>query len=695
VNRLLQVVAMVAAGIPASGADKATIDTGSLLREMVDLARLTDFPQPAYKTVQFSSYDRRSNLPDGPGWFENSDGFGGEPIPNFERVLKEPDASGVGEYLICDVPGPGAIVRTWSASISGSIRVYLDDARTPLYEGPARDFLPCPYRAFAEQAGLDQAIFDGTFGQFDAGYCPMPFAGRCRIVWVGNLNEIHFYHVQIRCYQDTPQVTTFQPQDLRTHADLIREVARVLADPDAEYRPRSQKEPLPIAAKIPARTEQQVLALSGPQALERLSLRLSAQDRRLALRQTILHVICDGHPWGQVQSPLGDFFGAAPGVNPYHSLPFSVQPDGTMICRFVMPFKRSLRIVIENRSAAAVNVTGEALPMDYEWNDETSMHFRARWRVNHDVVARNGIGEDVPFLVAGGQGVYVGTALFLMNPCAVPTTWGGWWGEGDEKVFVDEDTFPSIFGTGSEDYFNYSWSAPDIFMYPYCGQPRDDGPGNRGFVSNARWHILDPLPFRQRIAFYLELLSHERTPGMSHARIAYHYARPGIKDDHLLIRDEDLRPPLLPPDWEPASRFGARNQVFYNAEELVEEHAPVSFEQDNLWAGGQLMVWRPAGPGGRLTLRVPVLADGTYVINLGLALDARSGKVSVRLDGRAIGLGGDEGAVDLHAPHRVMLRQFGSRKVELSKGEHALTLDYEGGEGESIGIDYVGVQRMH
>ena len=116
----------------------------------------------------------------------------------------------------------------------------------------------------------------------------------------------------------------------------------------------------------------------------------------------------------------------------------------------------------------------------------------------------------------------MGTSVYLMNPAAMPTPYGNWWGEGDEKVFVDDDRVPSIFGTGSEDYFNYSWSSPDIFVFPYCGQPRNDGPGNRGFVTNYRWHVLDSIPFKNSVRFYMELNSHERTPGMSYARIGYH-----------------------------------------------------------------------------------------------------------------------------------------------------------------------------
>ena len=87
------------------------------------MANLATFPKPVFRTVQFSSYDHRSRLPGGPDWFANADGLGGEPIPNFEKVLRAPDANGTGEYLIVDVNGPGAIVRLWTAAISGNVRV--------------------------------------------------------------------------------------------------------------------------------------------------------------------------------------------------------------------------------------------------------------------------------------------------------------------------------------------------------------------------------------------------------------------------------------------------------------------------------------------------------------------------------------------------------------------------------------------
>ena len=99
------------------------ITTGILFDEMIDMHRLTRFPSPGFKTIQFSSYDRSSSVPGGKEWFANSDGFGGEPTPNFEAVIKTAEKGGTGEYLMSDVKGPGDIAGTWTAQITGSERV--------------------------------------------------------------------------------------------------------------------------------------------------------------------------------------------------------------------------------------------------------------------------------------------------------------------------------------------------------------------------------------------------------------------------------------------------------------------------------------------------------------------------------------------------------------------------------------------
>lgn len=692
----MRFTALLLAGVVAAATTATygqTITTRSLVTQMIDMHRLAEFPTPAYKTVQFSSYDRRSSEPGAPNWFANSDGFGREPIPNFEAVLRDPDDKGIGEYLVCDVQGPGAIVRTWTAAINGTIRMFLDDADSPTYDGPADAFFRGPFGYYAEQAGAGADLAAGTFQQRDASYLPIPFARRCRITWTGNANRIHFYAIQIRCYDPKAIVKTFRAGDLKEYRETFEQVAGVLADPQHQWPYRSQRDLLPIQASLEPGAKEEVLAIEGPAALERLTLKVTAGNLDDALRQTVLHISFDEHPWGQVESPVGDFFGAAPGVNPFDSVPFTVEPDGAMTCRYVMPFARSCKVLLENRGEQAVKVSGSALPDAHDWNQDRSMHFRARWRVDHDLIADGRAVQDLPFLIAFGQGVYVGTSTLLLNPNPVPTPAGNWWGEGDEKVFVDDDVRPSTFGTGSEDYYNYSWSSPDIFVFPYCGQPRNDGPANRGFVTNHRWHILDALPFENRIAFYMELFSHERTPGVSYARIGYHYGRPGIIDDHVPITGEDLRALELPANWEPAARGAAANSVFYSVEDLTD--ATLDVVEGRLWERGKLAVWRPARPGDELRLKVPVAEAGRYALRITAALTPKSGKFTVSLDGKPLAFG--DGPVDLFVPYRTLLRTFSSPTLQLAEGAHQVTLRYEGSTSDvktpEIGLDFLWVQR--
>ncbi len=696
-NRALVVVTGLLAGLAAAcRSERPAVTTGSLFEEMADLEALARFPEPAFRTVQFSSYDRRSRVPGGPDWFANADGFGGEPIPNFEKVLREPRGQGPGEYVIADVAGPGAIVRLWTAGISGRVRVYVDDLSRPLYDGDAEPFFRRPYDHVADLGGVDRTRFESTVYQQDASYAPIPFAKRLSVVWTGKIEDIHFYHLMVRTYAAGTKVAPFRRDDPVRCKDAIDRVTRLLDDPDGAPAPASSKPTHPLEAVLAPGEKRTLLELAGPGALRGLTLRVTADDIDAALRQTILRVVCDGFARGQVQSPLGDFFGAAPGVNPYASLPFSVRADGRMTCRFIMPFERSLRVSVENFGGQPVRVDGEAAPMDFLWDDR-AMHFRAGWRVDHDLVASGEDPQDLAFLLARGRGAYVGTTSLLMNPAAVPTEWGGWWGEGDEKVFVDDDAVPSIFGTGSEDYYDYSWSIPDIFFHPYCGQPRNDGPGNRGFVADYRWHILDRIPFARSIDFRMELNSHERTPGLSYARTSYYYARPGTLDDRRDIKPDDVRIPRLPEGWGPAARFGAKDAEFFQAEDVVADRANATMRNGALWAGGRLLVWTPSRPGETKRLRIRVREAGTYRIRVTAALTPRSGAFAARIDGLPAGSPAKPLRIDLRDPFRTMLRTFSFEPVGLTAGDHVVVVESEGTRagdgGPEIGLDFVWLQK--
>ncbi|RKY05753.1 MAG: hypothetical protein DRP56_08645, partial [Planctomycetota bacterium] len=306
------------------------ITTKSLVRDMVDLNHLAEFPETTYTSKQFSSYNRLSVEPNTPDWFANEDGTGTAPSPGFEEDL------GGGEYLICDVNGPGAILRMWQAKVgditggtSGTIRAYIDYEL--FYEGSAAEFLKNPLAEAVQDAGINETLFEEAFVQCAMNfYFPIPFEKNCRIVWIGSPAAWHFYHVQVRTYPEGTNVRTFTAEDLTDYKDEIVSVAQVLSDPKNNWQYSSGSQTVDVNLTVDANQTEQILSLTGPAAIEKLTFKIDAADIEKALRETVLRISFDGYPDGQVQAPVGDFFGSASGINPMDTIPMIIEPDGTM-----------------------------------------------------------------------------------------------------------------------------------------------------------------------------------------------------------------------------------------------------------------------------------------------------------------------------------------------------------------------------
>ena len=194
----------------------------------------------------------------------------------------------------------------------------------------------------------------------------------------------------------------------------------------------------------------------------------------------------------------------------------------------------------------------------------------------------------------------------------------------------------------------------------------------------------------------LELYPHTTVPGFSYCRTAYHYARPGLADDIRRVTPADLRHLAMPADWQPMAAGRADGGVFHQAEALVVAGPKTLLREDNMYSAGRLMVWQPSGKGEELTLKLPITADGLYDINLIVCQDGSSGTVSTKIDGEPA----KDGTLDLFVPDRTLLRVKPFRAYKLTKGDHTLTLRYEGpspaGAGVSrpaIGLDYVWLQK--
>lgn len=658
-----------------------TVTFATLLQELVDLHRLTRLPDPEYRTVQFGSSDRRTVSPDQPGWFANADGFGQEPIPAFEKVLRAPGADGVGEYQVCDVEGPGAIVRGWSAGMDGVLRVWLDGEEKPLFEGKGYDFFArrTKFLLPAFEQFKDARLVQALKPQQDADYLPIPFAKGLRVTWTGRVRDLHFYHLQVRKYVSGTTVVPFTAKAAATVGALdAAPMLGVLG---------SRLFDLPIGGIWNHEHQADV-----PSSLQQLEFSIAADDMPRALRGVLLRIACDGAPVPQVEAPLGDYFASAPGLTPFDSAPLQVKADGTLVCRWVMPYRSTLRVELQNHSGIAVRGEMRDLhtPLANGFDDRT-LYFHANWRVDHDLHAFGGKAPiDIPYLFAIGQGRLVGVACQICNPPMAPSWRSNWWGEGDERFAIDGVL--STFGTGTEDYFNYSWSHWQYFAHPFCGQPLSTGPGNCGYASNHRFQIVDDLPFAQSLALSMELWTHKEVHPLSYGRITYFYARPGVLTDHRALQAEELHVPKLAPwtaadlqpqggslHWRPGATEGG-----YRA-----SGGEVEAQQPNAWTrSGAVLSWH-APAGGELELPFSIANEGVYRVRISCQQRPDAPAITMRVDNQALSGGEPQSLTCVHGQR---FEDLVFEDVQLAAGAHTLRLSCAA--GGTVGIDLVGYEPL-
>lgn len=523
------ILALSAILAPAALAQSAgaPVTFDSLLTEMADRAALAHLPN--YTCKQFSSYDPASTSPDNQAtWFANGDQG---------HYLRTEQVGQRKEYVMADMAGPGAVVRLWSPDPKGTLRIYLDGAKAPTIEAPMKDLM----EGKVSLAGIK--IPEPIAATRSMGwncYLPIPYAKSCKIT---SDATPFYYHVNYRTYPANTQVESFSQDLVKRHGDslaLTRDA--LLGKADGPILPG---EPALIAPGADQSLEFSAAGSPG-QAVDGLAVSLKADDLEQALRSTVIIASFDGEQ--TVWAPIGDFFGSGVGLNTYADRYKSVSPEGVLTARFVMPFAKAAKITFKNLGDKPVSLGSFARLAPWRF-DADSMHFHAAWRTEYPIHTKKGEGtKDWNYVEIQGKGVYVGDSLAVMNP--VPQ----WWGEGDEKIYVDGEKFPSHFGTGTEDYYGYGWCCPVIFSMPFNGQPRCDGRGknNYGHTTVSRVRALDAIPFSSSYKFDIEVW-HWAETDVAYAATTYFYALPGAKTnrtpDEAGAKAPVPQPPPLPPPF--------------------------------------------------------------------------------------------------------------------------------------------------
>lgn len=268
--------------------------------------------------------------------------------------------------------------------------------------------------------------------------------------------------------------------------------------------------------------------LKGPGAIASIKMKIDADDITQAMRSTVISISFDGKE--RVLAPVGGFFGCGPGLNPFKGWWRQVKADGWMQCWWPMPFRKNASISIINYGDQDVSLELDDIGVtDWTWTDRT-MYFNSCWRSQTDMDTRAPF--DWNYLTVEGKGVYVGDTLALFNKALLPhpSGTGTWWGEGDEKIFVDNEAFPSCFGTGTEDYYGYSWGVGGTFEAPFHAMPRGDANGNYtkpGQTTNIRDRSLDRIPFQRHLQLDMEVLHWQKEAKLDYAVTTLWYAKEG------------------------------------------------------------------------------------------------------------------------------------------------------------------------
>ncbi len=639
-----------------------------LIAKLTDMEELAVLPVPGETCTQWSSYDRASRYDAPTGkyvrWDANGDGNG--------IIRTEGDL-----LVIAEMEGPGCIWRIWSAQAGGGhVKIYLDGATEPAVDLPFIGYFNRKNAPFVHPS------FVHTTAKGLNCYVPIPYQKSCKIVAEKGWGR--YYHFTYETFPDGTVVPTFtrdlsneETMALRSAGEFLG--SRLGADPAGK---RSGEATITRRYSIPARGTVVVADLKGERAITAIKVRTnwaSTKDVSQALRELMLRIAWDGETSPSVSVPLGDFFGTAPGINKYRSLPLGMTDDG-FYCYWYMPFAESALVELVNDGEKARSVEFSVTHAPLSRPAAELGRFHAKWHRDAFLPAEPERKIDWTMLKTNGTGRYCGVMLHVWNPR------GRWWGEGDEKFFVDGEKFPSTIGTGSEDYFGYAWCSPDLFQNAYHNQTISMG--NRGHISVNRWHIADNVPFQNSFEGAIEKYFPNNRPTLYDCTV-YWYLAPGGTDPYGPAALEDRTGYYIQPKvvTVPGALEGEQLRVRKKTGGNAQTQDMVAF--GDRWSGDAQLFWTGAGPGDKLVLALRVPNAGTYEVKLQMTKARDYGIVQLYLDDDKLG-----SPIDLYNPSVIPTGPIPFAKRELKKGLHTLTVEIVGANDLAeksylFGLDYL------
>jgi hypothetical protein len=637
-----------------------------LVKRMTDMQELAKIPPAGEKTSLASSYDRASQYDAATdkyiNWSSNGDGGG---------IIRQEG----NESVFAEIKGPGVIWRTWSATAGkGHVKIYLDDSTTPTVDLPFAAYFDRSAAPFTRTHLVYRTDSDG----FD-NYTPIPFQKSCKIVADPGWGS--YYHFNYTQFPEGTVVPTFKMEFSADDNAALDEADKIMANCGADPSGVGEgAETKTVSITVPAGGKSTIADLSGAGAITALKVKFDMPTNPETvgnlLRQLALSITWDKDEAPAVWSPIGDFFGDPAIYKPYKSLPLGIDDDGKWYSYWYMPYGSRANIQVQNDSAAPVAMTWEVTHASLDQPASSLLRFHAKWHRDAFLPERKDRFPDWTLLKTDGIGRYVGTQLHIWNPQ------GGWWGEGDEKWFVDVEKFPSSFGTGSEDYFGYAWGSGHPFSEPLHGQPVNEGENSCGHISVHRWHIADNLPFQKTFEGCIEKYFPNERPTL-YAAVAYWYLSSNGTDPYKEV-------PV-------ADRIGYDGPLAYEPDGIIEAAYLHVTKGDagaqgmgnwgSDWSEDVQLMWAAKKPDDHMELVLKGPKSGKYKLFVRYTHADDYGIVQLNINGAKVGA-----PTDLYGEKVMAADPVELGAVNIIDGMNVIAFDITGKNDKAInycvGVDY-------
>lgn len=516
--------AMLAAAVACPAAAQEGLTQADLLRRLIDLDRLTAPPPAGEQAVLFSSYDRRSRIDEAGravAWDANED------CGHFLRRDED------GWCVMAEVDGPGAITRVWASDARGPLRIILDGA----------------------------VVVDATFETFLSGklsplepplvspgmscHYPIGFSQSC-IVACRDTRACY----QVDCVRLAAgtRVERFRLEPDEAARTAFDDVATALLPPPLTepLLPKRRLMPVAVHERLgPGDVLREALKGAGTVRALYVALTDRVDPRELyAMHRFVLRIYFDGQDDPAVECPLCEFFGRGFELGPLESFVAGTSkqlllplPDrrasqaSFMYCYFPMPYRHGLKIEIANENEQRQQIGLLVfLRIDTRSPARDAFRFHARYR-KADPCRE----FEYAVLEALGPGRVVGSVLNVDCPSVAC------WAEGDHKVWIDDEPFPSHYGTGVAGCFGVA-RPPAVHEGPLQGVTRADATGKK---SAYRWRVSDCISYQRSVWFTVENWQQGKPEGAYYGSVAYWYATPGAAHFFGRLGAEDLALPGL------------------------------------------------------------------------------------------------------------------------------------------------------